>query len=58
MRIFSKKSIISFFEKSDFIKFYEINDDMNNCGIFWNMDNYFVISVKNQIFKMYKTTIL
>jgi len=41
MRVFSKKSIISFFEKSGFIdiKFYEINDDMNNYGIFWSRDN-------------------
>jgi hypothetical protein len=41
MRVFSKKSIISFFEKSGFtdIVFYEINDNMNKYGIFWSKDN-------------------
>jgi len=41
MRVFSKKSIISFFENSGFtdIVFYEINDDMNKYGIFWSKDN-------------------
>jgi SAM-dependent methyltransferase len=41
MRVFSKKSIISFLEKSGFIDivFYEINEDMNKYGIFWSHDN-------------------
>jgi SAM-dependent methyltransferase len=41
MRVFSRKSIISFFEKSGFIDiiFYEINEDMNKYGIFWDKDN-------------------
>jgi hypothetical protein len=41
MRIFSKKSIISFLEKSGFvdITFYEINEDMEKYGIFWAKDN-------------------
>jgi len=38
MRVFSKKSIISFLVKSGFIDitFYEINKDMNKYGIFWS----------------------
>lgn len=41
MRIFSKKSIISFLEKSGFIDitFYEINEDMKKYGIFWSKNN-------------------
>ncbi len=56
MRIFSKKSIISFFEKSGFIDivFYEINNDMNNYGIFWDKDNIdkcsLIISAKKPVF--------
>jgi SAM-dependent methyltransferase len=38
MRLFSKKSIISFLEKAGFIDitFYEINEDMKKYGIFWS----------------------
>lgn len=41
MRIFSKKSIISYLEKSGFtdIVFHNITDDMNNYGIFWSLNN-------------------
>jgi len=40
MRVFSKKSIIYFLEKSGFIDitFYEIAEDMNKYGIFWHKD--------------------
>ena len=40
MRVFSKKSIISFLEKAGFIDiiFYEITEDMNKYGIFWSKD--------------------
>jgi len=40
MRVFSKKSIISFLEKSGFINitFYNIDEDMNKYGIFWSND--------------------
>ncbi len=52
MRVFSKKSIISFFEKSGFtdIIFYDINEDMKKYGIFWSdNDSYnssLIISAK------------
>jgi hypothetical protein len=41
MRIFSKKSLILFFETAGFIDitFHEINADMNKYGIFWDKDN-------------------
>ena len=41
MRVFSKKSIIAFLTKSGFIDiiFYEINEDMNKYGIFWDKKN-------------------
>lgn len=47
MRQFSKQSIISFFENSGFIDivFYEINEDMNKYGIFWNRNN---ININNK----------
>ena len=40
MRVFSKKSIISFLEKSGFINitFYDITEDMKKYGIFWSKD--------------------
>ena len=56
MRLFSKKSITSFFEKSGFtdIIFHEINSDMNKYGIFWNKDNTIncslVVSAKKPAF--------
>jgi SAM-dependent methyltransferase len=56
MRVFSKKSIISFLEKSGFIDitFYEINEDMKKYGIFWdnNKDNNcsLIISAKKMEF--------
>jgi SAM-dependent methyltransferase len=41
MRVFSKKSIISFLKKSGFIDiiFHEINEDINKYGIFWSINN-------------------
>lgn len=41
MRVFSKKSICEFLEKSGFvnIKFYDIDEDMNKYGIYWSKDN-------------------
>jgi SAM-dependent methyltransferase len=41
MRLFSKKSIISFLEKSGFadITFHNITEDMNKYGIFWSPTN-------------------
>jgi len=41
MRLFSKKSIVSFLETSGFteIVFHNITDDMNKYGIFWSKNN-------------------
>jgi SAM-dependent methyltransferase len=41
MRVFSKKSIISFLTKAGFvdITFYSITDDMKQYGIFWSKDD-------------------
>lgn len=41
MRVFSKKSIISFLELAGFkdIVFHNINEDMNKYGIFWSKNN-------------------
>jgi hypothetical protein len=41
MRIFSKKSCLSFLEKSGFVDvtFYNITEDMNKYGIFWDSKN-------------------
>lgn len=53
MRVFSKKSIISFLEKSGFIDiiFYDITEDMNKYGIFWsNNDCSLIISAKKPVF--------
>jgi hypothetical protein len=43
MRIFSKKSIISFLETSGFIDitFYNIDEDMKKYGIFWSSHDVF-----------------
>jgi hypothetical protein len=58
MRVFSRKSIISFLEISGFvdITFYEINEDMNKYGIFWSNDindisntNSLIISAKKPL---------
>jgi hypothetical protein len=48
MRIFSKKSINSFLEKSGFVDivFYEINKNMKKCGIFWSNTDSLIISAK------------
>jgi hypothetical protein len=56
MRVFSKKSIISFLEKSGFIDiiFYDITEDMNKYGIFWSKygvnDCSLIISAKKPAF--------
>lgn len=52
MRIFSKKSIISFFEKSGFIDivFYEVDKDMNKYGIFWENNHSLIVSAKKPVF--------
>ena len=41
MRVFSKKSIISYLEKSGFIDicFHNIDDDMKKYGIYWSVNN-------------------
>jgi SAM-dependent methyltransferase len=48
MRVFSKKSIISFLEKSGFVDiiFYEINKTMKKYGIFWANTDSLIISAK------------
>lgn len=56
MRLFSKKSIISFLKKSGFIDiiFYDITEDMNKYGIFWSQngmnDTSLIISAKKPPF--------
>ena len=56
MRVFSKKSIILFLEKSGFIDiiFYDITEDMNKYGIFWSKyglnDSSLIISAKKPAF--------
>ena len=52
MRLFSKKSIISFLEKSGFVDivFYEIDKDMNNYGIFYENKCSLMISAKKPAF--------
>lgn len=56
MRVFSKKSIISFLEKSGFVNitFYDITEDMKKYGIFWSKDGFddcsLIISAKKPVF--------
>lgn len=48
MRVFSKTSIINFLKTSGFtdITFYEITEDMNKYGIFWENNQNLIISAK------------
>jgi SAM-dependent methyltransferase len=51
MRVFSKNSVETFLLNSGFtdIKFYEVDSDMNNYGIFWENDCRYIISAKKLV---------